>query len=734
MLVLALVFGFLWCARVDAQIAWRVESPIPGPVDGLPVQFGLAFAPGRIQRISELRVLDSRNVPVVVEWTPLVRWADQSVHWARGRMTMTVGRKQPLRLHLVEKKHAVRAPGSRDLLQVHQDEKEIEVVNLVGRTGWSLRAVFPRHEGNGLLGLALGDQACFSENQGPRLTWWDDAGAARFGSKKATRLGSCSRVCATLWTDGFVEEEATYRWRTRFWAGSPLIGLEAVVQGWPGDARSGGITFQLSGPLREIAYRSGRTRRIRRQKARRLEAVFSPQGSARWDVDGRPWTREEPPDLPVAFGFGRRWLIAAPVDPARRGGLRLRVADRSVEIVFRRDMDDWSMDRRNRFQLVLAGMDGPPRVATWNAVVALANHGGGLMVPACGLFQQGGLGPIPSGQPGEDPAGTVFGRTLELFLRELDRVEYRTPDDLGDYQVPGIGWANGEYDVILALMRAFWWTRDPRIWCWTRRVVRHQLDVDLDWQHTGLPRMHGPRHDGGVELGHTWVRGLLAYALASGDEEAVEAARGVVQGIVSYLRGTRGGLRKERDYGWTLLALTTAAELFGEKEVATYRDRVAEALRVHIHERGLALVEGTRNPGVARTTTFTGLGLLVPALVEYSRVCHRPRWRKEARQMAQRYVVEAWDPETEQMAWSLFVDAVSGRVTGRRGTVKGGDLIFLAAGLAAASDGPDGGWWRRQAEGFLARGLARFRRDGFGSHNGDRVRVLHAIYELAATR
>lgn len=460
---------------------------------------------------------------------------------------------------------------------------------------------------------------------------------------------------------------------------------------------------------------------------------LKPTGDCRLEVDGKAVFEEAASCLPLALETGPGWITMDVEDAGCRGAFQIRVVDGKALMVLRDNMAGWTPQRKNRFRVVFAWTPGPPGAGIWNGVRALTAYGGGLLrKPRKALTSWGGLGPLPRHPPASGLEGEAFQRTVDLFLREMDRPEYRTPDDHGDYRVEHLGWANGEFDVILALVRTYLWTGEKEALRWARRAVRHHLDVDLDWKNTGLPRVHGPDHDGGIEMGHTWLRGLLAFGLLTGDGEAVEAARGIALGIASFLDGSRNGFKLEREYGWALIALTAAADIFPDAGFQKYRDRVARGLVAHVHATGLVCLESTRNPAMARTTTFTGLGVLVPALAGCGRRTGNRKWQAMARTMARRYLVEAWDPETEEMTWSLYVDVSTGKVVHRKNKVRGGDLLFLAAGLAALGSGKQGAWWSRQAEGLRHLGIRRYLREGCGRDNGDRVRVMHALVELAA--
>jgi hypothetical protein len=109
-------------------------------------------------------------------------------------------------------------------------------------------------------------------------------------------------------------------------------------------------------------------------------------------------------------------------------------------------------------------------------------------------------------------------------------------------------------------------------------AARHFMDVDRIYhqrQHPNWVGMNHPKNPlhfsfslGGVDLGHTWTEGLLSYYYFTGDERALEAARGIADYVVRRSRGAalRGN---PRQWGWPMIALVATYEATGD---AAYKD------------------------------------------------------------------------------------------------------------------------------------------------------------------
>jgi len=717
----------------DPHIALVLSNPMPGPAQGLPCTFGIPLPPGEAHSVKDLEVTRGYRPYPGVEWMPLARWRDGSLRWVQGRTCLDRIRGRSLGL-LVRVRAATRPWSGREFKGISvQSEEEFHQVALSAGPGPGLSLLFKRRGGSHPQAASFGKTIWIQPGEGFRLIWLDEEGMEEEGRLLTTEPAILSPGCVQMVSEGQVGDSARFRLKSTFWAGSDLFDLEAVIEGWPPRCHAFAVSLPVAEDgLARIRFLSRDRGRIKMRKGKRIKLEVSTDRTSILEVDGKTVFEGDFPCLPLSLGGRKLWITLGIEDAGLQGRLRIQSKDGRI-MILRNGLEEWPSGWRVRFRAAVACTPKPPRSGVVNAVLSMSGFGGGVLKRKSGALEKwGGLGPLPRSSIGEGAIDAVFRRTLALFLQELNRPEYRTSADLGDYRVEHLGWANGEFDVILALVRSYLWTRDAEVLRWARRSVHHHLDVDLDWRNTGLPWVHGPHHNGGVELGHTWLKGLLYYGLLNGDEEAVTAARGIAMGITSFLEGSKGGLRLEREYGWTLTALNCAAELFPGEGFEKYRDRIAGELVGYVHAKGLLCLEATRNPSVARTTTYVGLGVVVPALAAYGRATGKKNILHLARGMAKRYLVEAWDPETEQMAWSLYVNVSTGSVLHRKKKIRGGDLLFLAAGLASVADREAGAWFGQQAAGLRELGVRRFRQDGYGAHNGERVRVLHALFELAA--
>ncbi len=323
--------------------------------------------------------------------------------------------------------------------------------------------------------------------------------------------------------------------------------------------------------------------------------------------------------------------------------------------------------------------------------------------------------------------GALARDLLELLLADFDAPSARNGHDLGDFHVPHLGWSNGEFDALLALVRGALWDRDPRAWRWARRAARHLRDVDWDRDASDLPFMHGFEHRGTVELGHVWLEGLVRFGCLAGDARCLDVAERIAAAIAERAMRRDGRFRLEREYGWVLHALTVAADAWpGDARFDAAAHAVAASLLERTRASGHLAIESLRSGRGYRTTTFVAVGIVAPALARHAMRTGDRRAAAVARRIVRAARLDGWDPERARLSWSIVTDD-SGRRLAARGSVAGGDMLFVAAGARVAG-GADEQPWTRTLERVGAR---RFRRSGLGAHGTARVRAIHALWTLA---
>ena len=167
----------------------------------------------------------------------------------------------------------------------------------------------------------------------------------------------------------------------------------------------------------------------------------------------------------------------------------------------------------------------------------------------------------------------------------------------GDWNFPGYrdksegcdAWGNLEYDLTQVLGLDFAVTGSRTTWDAFVAAARHYRDVDVvhyapgheDW--VGINHPHKVKHfavesQNKIDLGHTWLEGLVTHYRLTGEVRSIEAARGIADAIV--LHQSKAG--NPRQFGWPMIALVAAADATGD---ARYRDSASafadKAVTVH---------------------------------------------------------------------------------------------------------------------------------------------------------
>jgi hypothetical protein len=168
----------------------------------------------------------------------------------------------------------------------------------------------------------------------------------------------------------------------------------------------------------------------------------------------------------------------------------------------------------------------------------------------------------------------------------------------GDWNFPGYrdrsegcdAWGNLEYDLTQVLGLAFAATGSRASWDAFVAAARHYRDVDVVHHAPGYEEWVGMNHPhkashfavespNKVDLGHTWLEGLVTHYRMTGEVRSLAAARGIADVLVR--RAHKAG--NPRQYGWPMIAIAAAYDATGDTR---YRDAAAAyaSAAVVVHE------------------------------------------------------------------------------------------------------------------------------------------------------
>ncbi len=205
----------------------------------------------------------------------------------------------------------------------------------------------------------------------------------------------------------------------------------------------------------------------------------------------------------------------------------------------------------------------------------------------------------------------------------------------GDWNFPGYrdrsegcdAWGNLEYDLTQVLGLAWTATGTRSSWDAFVAAARHYRDVDILHYAPGHEDLVGINHPhkvkhfaveskNTVDLGHTWLEGLVTHYRLTGEVRSLEAARGIADVLVR--RRYKAG--NARQYGWPMIALAAASDATGD---ARYREATLSYAdkAVSVHEATPAAGDwkmGILADGIAAVYAITREERLRDWLVRYA--------------------------------------------------------------------------------------------------------------------
>ncbi len=188
-------------------------------------------------------------------------------------------------------------------------------------------------------------------------------------------------------------------------------------------------------------------------------------------------------------------------------------------------------------------------------------------------------------------------------------------------------WGNLEYDLPQVLGLGWVATGTRVFWDQFVPAVRHYRDVDVvhHWKErpewVGMNHPHKALHfafesPNRIDLGHTWLEGLLTHWRLTGEVRSYAAAQGIADALVRLER--KAG--NPRQYGWPLIALVAMADASGEKRYLDAATRYAAAATASTQPRPSAgdWKMGILADGVSYAQSLTGDQALRRWLVSYA--------------------------------------------------------------------------------------------------------------------
>ncbi len=216
----------------------------------------------------------------------------------------------------------------------------------------------------------------------------------------------------------------------------------------------------------------------------------------------------------------------------------------------------------------------------------------------CALPIPGAPPLLPAGKGGLGGQDRALGKALRKWVARS--AAWKDPRDRGDSKDAAGAWTNLEFDTPWALVLQYLRTGNPEYLEGALFLLDHQVSTDrafLDRPGSvlGLSLVHGRTHRGrGTETGHTWIQGLLAAALLSGEEDLLEACAATVRALALAVQdGGGGGI--SRSLGWPAKAFSTWLDFTRDDPAAGALARLARMAAASWEPRaGAFLLPGER--------------------------------------------------------------------------------------------------------------------------------------------
>jgi hypothetical protein len=347
----------------------------------------------------------------------------------------------------------------------------------------------------------------------------------------------------------------------------------------------------------------------------------------------------------------RRWF-------AEEWPQRLAVSNAGVTLDLLAGVDEpveLGIGAAKTFELWIA-VDEPGRAGDPSALATRLQH---PLVPHVGAAWTAASGALPNAVAPGWPGASDLLRSLDVGIgRYLARNRAERWDDgppvpcdqratehervgafgalnWGDWNFPGYrdrsegcdAWGNLEYDLTQVLGLDWVASGSRASWDAFVAAARHYRDVDVihhapgydEW--VGMNHPHKVKHfavesPNKVDLGHTWLEGLVTHYRMTGEVRSLAAARGIADVLVR--RAHKAG--NPRQYGWPMIAIAAAYDATGD---ARYRDAAAAyaSAAVAVHEPTPAAGDwkmGILADGLAAVHAISGDARLREWLVRYA--------------------------------------------------------------------------------------------------------------------
>jgi hypothetical protein len=569
------------------RVPLSIEEPVGVARDAEPVTTGVPLPAGRIRDASALWMADPSGHHVPTQTRVLERWPDGSARWVLVDFLATVGAHDAATYSLRDGK----APALTSKAAVRLSATDVGYDLSSGRVGLEIARTPPAF----FRKLHLGDAVLPIELAAPALTADDAKHDGAEVRDWTVGIETQGPVRTELLVTGRDSTGVAYEGRLAAFAGTPWVRLQLTVTALADRSytriRSLVLNLATGLPFRRAligldggpkAFDLAASHGLAQLDARRVRL-----DGAEAEGIGDGWARGIADTVAVTAVrryFPEEWPQLLTVAPSGLGLDLLHGHDDPVEL---------GVGAAKTFELWLAFEDP----ATASDPARLATSLQHPLVPRVDPAWTVATRALPNAIAPGSPGAKGFLAKLDLgVLRYLARNRAERWDDgppvpcdqrktehervgafgalnWGDWNFPGYrersdgcdAWGNLEYDLTQVL--GLDWAAGGGRADWDAFVAaaRHYRDVDIVHHAPGHEELVGLNHPhkashfavespNTVDLGHTWLEGLVTHYRLTGEVRSLEAARGIADVLVRRMH--KAG--NPRQYGWPMIALAAA--------------------------------------------------------------------------------------------------------------------------------------------------------------------------------